>query len=415
MRHLPLARLLCGLSFRAGYPLGAPLLFGIFVVSSVIFGPTGMHASEVTSAMRASPLIALALWTGWLLLTLPVARLTLTPASAIYLRWLPAPRALFSLCFALITLLVEAPFVLLFLRGEGFISAIATALSALALHALFMTPFSSLRMRMVVTTLLVFVSIFAKPLYLALPCSFAAACLSVSSAIAKAPELGSSGQRGVLGRSPIGALAATHLLFVLRVEPAAIGRTLALTVLAALVFPMAVRGYDLETDASLASLVLGLAAAALPTGLSAIAAAVMRSERSASWLCDSNGLSPSSRAFAATLATSAASIVFGGLFSVAISLSIPGHNLFLFRAVPLVVAYALATAMVLSFGAREADVSPKRGDRAMVFALVWTALGVILASYWGQFSILFLCFVGISACLVSARRALVLRQQKGVS
>src|SRR5690242_7113496 len=98
-----LFRLLVTLSARAAYVIGAPIFFGIFLVSSILFGPTGMRAAEVTRGMRASMPLAALLWCGFLGLTSPVARVALAPKESIYLRWLPAPRALFYLAGFLVT------------------------------------------------------------------------------------------------------------------------------------------------------------------------------------------------------------------------------------------------------------------------------------------------------------------------
>lgn len=407
-----LARLLFGLSFRAAYPLGAPLLFGVLVVASVIFGPTGMRAAEVTHAMRASIPVAIALWAGWLVLSLPVARLALTPPGATYLRWLPAPRALFGLVAAAATMLVELPWVLLFLRGEGVSSALTAALAVLAAHALLVA--SSFRAKEFVAALLLAVAVFA-PVMPALPASLAAASLAVSCAIKKAPEIPAGVQRGVLGKTPVGALAAAHVLAVIRKEPASLGRSVVLAVLAALAFPLAARGYDLETDASLSGLVLGLSAASLPTGLSAVAAAVMRSERAAAWLCDATGLSPKARAGAAMLATGSLGALLGFGLGLGAAAMQGARVVLLGRAILLAAAFGAATGVVLMGGAREADASPKRGDRAMVHALVWTIAGVASASLLGETAIFPLAVIASAIGISSTARALIIRRRRGFS
>ncbi|MRG95573.1 hypothetical protein [Polyangium spumosum] len=413
MRNLALAKILVVLGARAAYPLAAPLLLGIFIVASVLFGPNGMSPPEALAVMRASPTLLAVLWAGWLVLGLPAARAALVPPSGTYLRWLPAPRLVFHLAGAACALVVEAPWMLLFGCGEGLVSAATAGLAALAGHALCATrPWGALS---ALAAAFVGGAVFASASPLALALALVAACLSIPEAFRRAPEASARANRGFFGRSPLGALASTFLLGVLRGEPAVLGRALSLAALAGLVLPLAARGHDLEADASIGALALGLAAVALSPGLSGAAAAVVRSERAASWLCDATGTAPAARALAAALAGGLLGAASGLVLALVAAFGLHAPLLLTARLVALSVVFGLATGAVLVGGAREAEASPRRGDRGMVQALVWAAFGATAASLAGEGSLALSSAVALLLLHRSARRAEVLRRLRGAA
>ena len=413
MRHLALAKILVVLSMRAAYPLAAPLLLGIFLVATVLFGPNGMSPPEALAVMRASPTLMTVLWTGWLMLGLPAARAALVPPSATYLRWLPAPRLVFHLVGGVCALVVEAPWMLLFGRGEGLLSASTAGLAALAGHALAATrPWGA---EEALAAAGVGLAVFGNIPPLAFGAALVAACLAVPAAFRRAPEASANAARGFWGRSPLGALASTFLLGVLRGEPAVLGRALALAALAGLVLPLAARGHDLDTDTSIGALALGLAAVALAPGLSGAAAAVVRAERAASWLCDATGTAPRTRALAAALAGGILGATSGLVLALVGALGLHASVALAARLVVLSVASGLATGAVLVGGAREAEASPRRGDRGMIEAFVWAAFGAAVASLVGELSLGMVVGVGIVRVGAALRRAEVLRRVRGTA
>ncbi|MDC0744020.1 hypothetical protein [Polyangium mundeleinium] len=413
MRHLALAKILVVLSMRAAYPLAAPLLLGIFLVATVLFGPNGMSPPEALAVMRASPTLMTVLWTGWLLLGLPAARAALVPPSGTYLRWLPAPRLVFHLAGGVCALVVEAPWMLLFGRGEGLLSASTAGLAALAGHALAATrPWGA---QEALAAAGVGFAVFGNVPPLAFGAALVAACLAVPAAFRRAPEASAGAARGFWGRSPLGALASTFLLGVLRGEPAVLGRALALAALAGLVLPLAARGHDLDTDTSIGALALGLAAVALSPGLSGAAAAVVRAERAASWLCDATGTAPRTRALAAALAGGLLGATSGLVLGTVGALGLHAPLALATRLVVLSVASGLATGAILVGGAREAEASPRRGDRGMIEALVWAAFGAAAASLAGELSLGMVVGVGIMRVGAATRRAEVLRRLRGAA
>ncbi|MDI1450563.1 hypothetical protein [Polyangium sp. 6x1] len=413
MRHLALAKILVVLSIRAAYPLAAPLLLGIFILATVLFGPNGMSTPEALAVMRASPTLMTVLWAGWLVLGLPAARAALVPPSGTYLRWLPAPRLVFHLAGGACALAVEAPWMLLFGRGEGLLSGVTAGLAALAGHALASTrPWGA---QEALAAAGVGLAVFTRNPPLAFGAALLAACLAVPAAFRRAPEAAAGTNRGLWARSPLGALASTFVLGVLRGEPGVVGRALALAALAGLVLPLAARGHDLEADASIGALALGLAAIALAPGLSGAAAAVVRAERAASWLCDATGTPPRTRALAAALAGGILGATSGLVLATVGALGLHARLALGARIVTLAVASGLATGAVLVGGAREAEASPRRGDRGMLEALVWAAFGATAASLAGELSLVGIVAVGIMRIGLAARRAEVLRRLRGAA
>lgn len=413
MRHLALAKILVVLSIRAAYPLAAPLLLGIFLVATVLFGPNGMSPPEALAVMRASPTLMTVLWAGWLVLGLPAARAALVPPSTTYLRWLPSPRLVFHLAGATCALVVEAPWMLLFGRGEGLLSAATAGLAALAGHALGATrPWGA---REAFAAAGVGLAVFARVPPLAFGAGLVAAGLAVPAAFRRAPEVSAGVNRGFSGRTPLGALASTFLLGVLRSEPAVASRALALAALAGLVLPLAARGHDLTADASIGALALGLAAVALSPGLSGATAAVVRAERAAAWLCDATGTAPGTRALAAALAGGVLGAVSGLVLAIVAALGLHASLVLAARLVVLSVASGLVTGATLVGGAREAEASPRRGDRGMLEALVWAAFGAAAASFAGELSLVVILAVGIVRVGSAARRAEVLRRLRGAA
>ncbi|MBK9264199.1 MAG: hypothetical protein IPM54_30910 [Polyangiaceae bacterium] len=413
MRYVRLALVYMSLSARAAVPLGAPLFFGVFVVAFIVFGPTGMRAADLVFTLRTSWPLAFVLWTGWLVLALPVARLALVPPSSMYLRWLPAPRWVLYASAALSGLVVELPWMVLFGRGESIASGFAAGLGALAVHAALVTrPVGIVH----VLVALGWAAIALQPsVMIAFPTACIASLIAVGHAMDRAPEMHAMARGSVRARAPVIALAMTHLFYVLRKEPAVLGRAFILSILAGLSLPMAARGHDLETPPAFGALSLGLAAVAISPAMSGSSAAVIRSERLSAWLCDVMGTSPRTRALAAALATSVIGAA-AGLFLGLVAAILLRHSAWtLVRVAMIPLFFGMAVGGAFAGFAREADASPKRGDRGMVSALVVTIMGVVTASLWGERALLLHLVLAALSIAIAMRRAEVLRRRRGVS
>lgn len=414
MRYTGLVRVYLSLSARAAVPLGTPVFFGVFIVAFIVFGPTGMRSADLVFTMRTTPLLATCLWLGWIILVFPVARLALIPPSSMYLRWLPAPRAVLYASAAFCALVVELPWMILWGRGEGIPSALAAGLGALALHAAWAT-------RPIGIIHVLFLGGWALSAFLPIPWvgAFVAALTSVFAvkrAIDRAPEMYAMARGAQRVRTPAIALALAHMTYVIRKEPAVLGRMLVLSSLAGTILPLAARGHDLEAPSSFGALSLALAAIALAPAMSGVGGAVLRSERLSDWFCDVLGTSARTRIVASALASANIGAIAGVFLGVVASslLHDPTWPVVL-RVITIPGLFGAATGCVLTGLAREAEASPKRGDRGMVSALVIMVIGIVLASWLGERALGVHVMVAMASLAVMPKRMEVLRRRRGIS
>lgn len=414
MRFLALARVYLSLSARAALPVGMPIFFGVLVAACVVFGPTGMRASDLVHTLRTAPLVAVLMWLAWMVLVFPAARLALVPPSSSYLRWLPAPRAILYIAAALATWVVELPWVILFTAGEGVVSGLAAGFGAIALHAAYaLRPWGWTHAVVLLGWAL---SAFVPQPAAALALAGVTMSLAVKQAVDRAPEVSSHVRGTPRIELPYVALARAHVMYVLRKEPVVLGRMLVMASLAGLVLPLAARGHDLETAPSYGALALGLAAFALLPGMSGVGAAVIRSERLASWLLDGLGTSGRTRVVAAALAAALFGAVAGLVIGLAASMGLSLHDgAIVWRVLAIPVVWGALAGVACTCLARETEASPRRGDRGLVLLLVMMFFGVGSASWWGErvFAVHFL--LAVVALAFAPQRWERLRRRRGSS
>lgn len=409
MRYLLLARILLGLSARAAYPIGAPIYMALVIVASVIFGPTGMGASDVTRGVSGSVAFAIALWSGWLLLALPIARAAFAPRAALYLRWLPAPRWIFLLAGGACLFAVEAPFIVLFGRGAGLLAGFVAGILAVGGHGLLLAR--STRPLDLGAAGLFGYAVIARPGPALLgPLALGVAFVGVRAAFRRAPEIGARAPRTpFLPRSPLAALAVAHAAVVIRGEASVLARAGALGALGGLVIPLAARGHDLTEPGSIGALTIGVLGLALAPGLSGISAAVLRAERAAEWLLDAAG-TPSALRAAAAATVCAGFGAAAGLFMGALAALGMGESLLLgVRLVAIGVFLGATLGAVLAGSARVANSSPKRADRNVLAAILWAAAAAFGASSFGERSLVLIFALAAALVVRDLRRAGPLR------
>ncbi|MDI1435483.1 hypothetical protein QHF89_38630, partial [Polyangium sorediatum] len=127
------------------------------------------------------------------------------------------------------------------------------------------------------------------------------------------------------------------------------------------------------------------------------------------------GTAPRTRALAAALAGGLLGAASGLVLATVGALGLHAPLALVARLVGLAVASGLATGAVLVGGAREAEASPRRGDRGMIEALVWAAFGAAMASFAGELSLGMVLGVGIVRIGAATRRAEVLRRIRGAA
>ncbi len=414
MRYIGLVRVYLSLSARAAVPLGTPIFFGVFVVAFIVFGPTGMRAADLVITMRTSPLLTIGLWFGWIVLVFPVARLALIPPSSMYLRWLPVPRSILYVSAALCAFAVELPWMILWARGEGILSAFAAGFGALALHAAWATR--PLDVAHGLFLLGWAISVFLPLPGVALLVAGTTSAVAVKRAIDRAPEMHAMARGSKHVRAPAIALALSHMTYVFRKEPAILGRMLILSSLAGIILPLAARGHDLEAPPSYGALSLALAAISLSPAIAGVSGGILRSERLSDWLCDVLSISAQMRIVAAAFASATMGSLAGVFLGVvAVSLLRDPTWAIVWRVISIPAFFGAAIGCVLTGLAREAEASPKRGDRGMVSALVVMVIGIVLASWWGERAIgVFGAFAMVSLVFMP-KRMKTLRHRRGIS
>lgn len=97
----------------------AAVWVGAAIVSAVVFGPTGLLPSDVTTLALSRPVVGLVLGVTWLLVVLPTARIVVRADAASFLRSLPSPRGTLLALRAAVLVGLQLPWLALWLAGEG--------------------------------------------------------------------------------------------------------------------------------------------------------------------------------------------------------------------------------------------------------------------------------------------------------
>ena len=92
---------------------------GSAMFAAVVFGPTGMQPRDLTGLALHAKAAGLVLATIWLLVFLPIARDLVRADGARYLRSLPGPRLSPLAVTALALVILQGPWLVLWLLGEG--------------------------------------------------------------------------------------------------------------------------------------------------------------------------------------------------------------------------------------------------------------------------------------------------------
>jgi hypothetical protein len=92
---------------------------GTAIVAAVVFGPTGLQASDLTGLALHNPGVAALLAFTWILIFAPTARMLVRADGATYLRSLPGPRVAPFLIGTAALVGLQAPWVALWVIGEG--------------------------------------------------------------------------------------------------------------------------------------------------------------------------------------------------------------------------------------------------------------------------------------------------------
>lgn len=422
-RAFALLRVLTSAAVRSAAPVGAPLYFGVAVVASILFGPNALTAKSVTTAMDGSPALALGLFGAWILLALPIARAAIDVPQTFFLRALPVPRwQLIAVSTAHIAA-VEAPWVLLWARGDGALAALTAASAAVGAHGLMIAAEARTASLLAVAL----VAVAAAPAVLVpgsvkLAAGLVAASMGASAAFRRAPERAGRRARVPIPRAPAAALAISYLIAIRRGDAGVLVRAILMTAAGGVIAPLVARGHDIDREAasSLSALSLGIAGGTVAVSASGIAAAVLRAERRSRWLLDSSGTGGGARVLASAGAAAACGSALGILHSALVSFGAarvlgggasPGALAAAALSLRLIGAGALWGAVLgalAAWTARQADAEgPREGGRALArFVLVIIAL-IIAVTLIGELAVAAGALAAAALLSYSARGAAI--------
>jgi hypothetical protein len=115
----------------------AGVWIGAGIAGGIIFGPTGMHPSDLTQLAHGVPAVGAALAITWLLVFVPAARVIVRADGARFLLSLPHPRWSPRVVAAIALVALQLPWLLLWLVGDGvrgfaFVALFTFVIAALA-------------------------------------------------------------------------------------------------------------------------------------------------------------------------------------------------------------------------------------------------------------------------------------------
>jgi hypothetical protein len=131
-------RVVCGLVRTAGRPVVAragATFVAVLLPSTILFGPQGMRARDLTRAMHESPVLRAVVWVGWLLLAAPAARIVFHAPGTTQLRSLRLPRPALLVGLLLLASVVQIPWAILHARGSGPLEAFGAVALAMTIEA----------------------------------------------------------------------------------------------------------------------------------------------------------------------------------------------------------------------------------------------------------------------------------------
>jgi hypothetical protein len=109
---------------------------GATIVGAIVFGPNGLPPHTLTDMAWHVPAVAAVLGMTWLLLFLPVARVLVRADGARYLYALPGPRRMSRLVAAGVMVALQAPWLALWILGDGARGALVVGAMSVAIAAI---------------------------------------------------------------------------------------------------------------------------------------------------------------------------------------------------------------------------------------------------------------------------------------
>jgi hypothetical protein len=324
---------------------------GAGIGGGVVFGPTGMHPSDLTELALRAPGVGAVLALTWLLLYVPTARMIVREEGGLYLRSLPAPRGQAVAIAVLAFIALQLPWLALWtigagVRGLGFVVALSLLIALVAMWR-------------------------PRPRRAGWP----------------------------RWRSDRAALRGVYVRALRRRATDALVRGVGLAVLAGLAAGLVVRNNALVGDRA-AVLGTGVIAIVLVPGWAGALLPLVDAHRASAWLASSLGVSAFARA--AVLAMTVA-----GVYAAGTAIAVAATSVFLDGStIGWLALVAIVTALGIALAATRALVRAERDDksaatRVVTGAIVASALAVICLAWLGLSGAGAMLVVGVCALLTA--------------
>jgi hypothetical protein len=395
----PTARVL---TRTAGLPAllrAVPAYAVLALAASILFSPNGMRAVDLLRLVASSPATAASLWSGWILLTVPAARALFETSETFFLRSLPVPPWHFWLVHAAHLLALQGPWMLLWLRGEGLVAALAAGVIAGAAAALVVARPRDAR-DLLAAALLLVAAFASLPAAIRLGLGLAAGALAIPAAWTRAASRGVRRGRSRVGGSAATALLLAHAVILARRDASTLLRGGLAVLIGAVVFAFVVRNNGPDAAGHEATLALFAAALPLAIATGGVAAKTLETERRLEWLLLSTGASARLRALTAlaipTITGALAGLVHGSLGALLVSCDAAlGLEITL-----LSIALGASLGAVAAHGSRRAE-QPSGVDGTRVVVTMIVAVAVVLALL-GWLGIVAVATIAAAAILFAA-------------
>jgi ABC-type Mn2+/Zn2+ transport system ATPase subunit len=393
-------RLLLLTAGRAALQRALPLYVGITIFSSIAFGGNGLSPSAVAElSARAWP-FRLALHLGWALVSLPAIKALLATESTFVFRALPVSRLAWLSWTAMLIVVAELPWGILWLSAGGVMPALAETSWVVAATALALLPPKP-------TTLLggaaLAVAIFPARTDVLLLVAVPVAAAATYQVWLRAPELPRARPRAWVRGPAALALALSYAAVLWRTAAAQLVRGLALVAVSAGIASLHLRNSDAE-NAPLAALTMLVPALVL--ALAGVVGPLLRAEREVRWLTACTGASGATRqlgAFGALAGSSVAAATMGATVIAALCPLSMAARLTLVGEASLAAA---AVAWVVLRVARWAVRDSGRDAGRLLFGVGTIGTVALLSLAWlGEHGLLLWCAIALVTWLGERRKS----------